>query len=412
MGDSDDQRDKNRTRWIVGCMTGTSLDGLDVALTEIRGSGLAMTAHFKGMVSMPLGDLSNQLRYFAEGNAAPPLDFMHAARRLGELHADAVALVCDQHLPKNATLDFVVAHGQTIWHAPGMREKVQKQESSKAENETENRAGAGQHRRCDTGMSWQLFDPWPIVRRMNVPVCFDLRQADMIAGGQGAPITPIADPILYRNAGIDMVVNLGGIMNVTLWTGVGCDGDELQAGDACPCNLLLDGMVKRLFSGETFDRDGELSGRGTAVESIWRRIETSLPVQGLGEHSLGREQCTDTLLDEFVAEFSSYDRNDVVRSALEYVIGTIDEISEAMCPEGIILAGGGARNNTLVREVQKRNLEISKVVLSDDLGIPCEAREAMGFAVLGALSQDGVPITLPQVTGAKEPGVAGVWAGI
>ena len=109
-----------RTRLVAGCMTGTSLDGIDVALADIRGTGFDMAATFRGLVSKPLGPLAKILRQFAEGNAAPPIDYLRAARALGELHADAVeALLADaKQLRSKRPLDFVVAHGQTIWHAP------------------------------------------------------------------------------------------------------------------------------------------------------------------------------------------------------------------------------------------------------------------------------------------------------
>src|SRR5262249_15695302 len=155
-------------------------DGLDVVLTAITGRGLDMRAQFIGMVSRPLGELREELRHFASGGAAEPIRFMRAARRLGELHADAVAALCAQEGCKD--LDFVVAHAQTIWHAP---------------DDPVTRGSGGGGGGVEAGVSWQLFDPWPIVRRLQVPVCYDLRQADLIAGGQGAPITPISDWVMY-----------------------------------------------------------------------------------------------------------------------------------------------------------------------------------------------------------------------
>ena len=172
-------------RFIAGCMTGTSLDGLDVALAEVRGRGVDLEAKLLGTIGRPLDDVRGPLLDLARGAAAPPINYLRAGRRLGELHADAIAALCARDLAHGATLDFVTAHGQTIWHAP------------------------------DERLSWQLLDPWPIVRRLGVPVCHDLRQADLIAGGQGAPITPVADAILYRDAGTATIVNLGGICNVT-----------------------------------------------------------------------------------------------------------------------------------------------------------------------------------------------------
>ncbi|MEM9417501.1 MAG: anhydro-N-acetylmuramic acid kinase [Planctomycetota bacterium] len=370
-----------RVRHVVGCMTGTSLDGLDAALVRITGTGLEMTAEFVGMISAPLPDpLRTTLLSMANGEPHPPIEFMRAARYLGVVHAEAVAQLLATHA-KDLKPDFIVAHGQTIWHAPADR------------------------------LSWQLFDPWPIVRALQLPVCYDLRQADLVAGGEGAPITPIVDPMLYPGEHT-LIVNLGGIVNVTYWD----DGEEFSksapmACDVCPGNLLLDGLARRLFD-QPFDRDGQLSANGKWIEGLWRKFEQVLPIHGPGDGSLGQQHCSHATIDRIIAESGGAEREDLLHNAIEFIAQAIGEVCESLVPERVVLCGGGVNNPVLVAAIRSsiQNFEEAEVLVSDDLGIPCEAREAMGFAVLGALSQDGVPITLPQVTGAEKPGVAGVWA--
>lgn len=380
-----DQHDSQRVRFVAGCMTGTSLDGLDAALVKIEGSGLEMKATFLGLVSKSLGPLADQLRHFAEGRAAVPLDYMKAARRLGELHAEAIAELCNNNLQSPPTpvggsvprLDFVVAHGQTIWHAPAER------------------------------LSWQLFDPWPIVRALKVPVCYDLRQADLIAGGQGAPITPIADWVMYGSGG--GIVNLGGICNITDTVG---EIHDIEGGDIYPCNILIDGVVRLLFSPLQFDRDGAIAASGHVIPSLVDAIQESIRTALCGKASLGREDFGEAWLRRLVSENSEgIDARDFVASAVEVVAQGIAFHAQAAGLQELALAGGGTRNPVLVERIRKNCGHTSPelIVLSDDLGIPSEAREAMAFAVLGALSQDGVPITLPQVTGADKPGRAGAW---
>jgi 1,6-anhydro-N-acetylmuramate kinase len=385
--------DATRKRLIAGCMTGTSLDGLDAALAEITGTGLDIKARCVGMVSKPLGDLREELRHFASGGAAEPLRFLRAARHLGELHAEAVAELCEKHLPRGTTLDFVVAHGQTIWHAP---------------DDPETRASSG------SGVSWQLFDPWPMVRRLKVPVCYDLRQADLIAGGQGAPITPIADWVLFRDPNrTRQVINLGGVCNVTTLSIV---GDAAVGGrDVGVCNILIDGVVRELFNGQPFDQDGTIAASGKvhafASEYLRRdKLKRSEPAQGSDDIwivSLGREQFTPQWIRGFIeAAPPQLSPADVVASAVAAAAEQIQLV------RGVnILAGGGSRNRTLVQHLRERAacLQNTDVVTSEELGIPVDSREALCFAVLGALSQDNVPITLPQVTGAKSPGRAGAW---
>ncbi|MEM1108732.1 MAG: anhydro-N-acetylmuramic acid kinase [Planctomycetota bacterium] len=392
-----------RVRYVVGCMSGTSLDGLDAALTKITGTGLDMTAEFVGMVNAPLpAPLRTTLMSMANGEPHPPIEYMRAARYLGVVHAEAVAELLAKH-GDNLKPDFVVAHGQTIWHAPADR------------------------------LSWQLFDPWPIVRTLNLPVCYDLRQADLVAGGEGAPITPIADWVMYREKA-DVVLNLGGIANVTRLVKKSSEptGWHVRGFDIGPCNLLLDFFCRQL-TGQRFDRDGVKAGEGTlhCVETKEDKtgsmyldfISKITPMTDVGE-SFGREDFSDEMLSRLLEPFrETYSPQDILRNAVE----AVSQLCGAVCCSGkrgdIALAGGGARNKTLISAITSyvKGYEVydhssdtytpyaGRVILSDDLGIPCEAREAMGFAVLGALSADGVPITLPQVTGAESPGVAGVW---
>ncbi|MCE9592388.1 MAG: anhydro-N-acetylmuramic acid kinase [Planctomycetes bacterium] len=390
-------------RLVVGCMTGTSLDGLDATLVAITGHRLEMKAHYLGMVSRPLGALREELRHFASGGAAEPIRFLRAARTLGELHADAINDLLRESEIQNSKSEiaFAVAHGQTIWHAPGDRNASP-----------------------DAGLSWQLFDPWPIVRRVGVSVCYDLRQADLIAGGQGAPITPMSDWVMYRKPDVTrVIVNLGGICNVTVIPRGGGPA-AMTGGDIGPCNLLIDGVVRTLFPGHLYDEDGKISARMSYTgETMYRMIYGQSPLQSDEKpRSLGREQFTDTWVRDLALKARRYlpteapqpvfprDMHDVavLASAVESVAQRLAVyLRDVPGPYEVVLAGGGVRNKTLVNRIRAH--VSGDVVVSDEIGVPCEAREAMGFAVLGALSQDGVPITLERVTGSKTPGRAGAW---
>jgi anhydro-N-acetylmuramic acid kinase len=361
-------------RWIVGCMTGTSLDGLDAVLVRVVGRGLELEARFVGTESRPLGVLAGVLGDMAKGQPHEPIAYMRAARQLGQLHAHTVGELCRKHLPDGEALDFVVAHGQTIWHAP------------------------------DDHLSWQLFDPQPLVRQLGVAVCYDLRQADLIAGGRGAPITPVADQLMYRNQP-DAIINLGGVCNIT-HLGAVADGFDL-----CPCNLLIDRVVRYYYPDLSYDQDGALAAAGNADPAIFQALFAALPLGQDKRESLGRENLTDQAIADLVEPWR--DRctaEDVIASAVEAVAKTVASAVQRLGVSKVILAGGGARNSTLVGLIGHHCRGLAAVSLSDDVGIPCEAREAMGFAVLGALCQDRVVITLEQVTGSAKPGCAGVWA--
>jgi 1,6-anhydro-N-acetylmuramate kinase len=368
----------DRTRFIVGCMTGTSLDGLDAALVKVTGRGRSVSAELIEHVSRPFGKLRGSLNRLARGLPSQPVLYLRAARDLGEFHADLVADLCEKH--GDIAVDFIVAHGQTIWHAP------------------------------DEHMSWQLFDPWPIVHRIKCPVLYDLRQADLVAGGQGAPITVASDGVMFPGNGrARLIINLGGVCNVSMVPA--SDSDELDGFDLCPCNILVDGVVRNLFPEKLYDDGGMMAGVGKHSDVVFNLIMKHPFFEVCPNRSTGREDFDDDWIENLVAEASEYlEPNDLIASAVEAVAIVIGRLVKKLrCPQ-VVLAGGGTKNMFMVNRI-KRLCEPAEVLLSTDFGIPVEAREAMGLAVLGALSHDGVPITLTRVTGAKKPGVAGAWAG-
>ena len=390
-----------RTRWVVGCMTGTSIDGLDSALATIDGEGEKIEARFVGAVHGPLGALRDILTSLARGEPHPPIRYMLAARQLGQLHAEAVAELCVRHLPKSAALAMVVVHGQTICHAPP----------------TANRAESPDQ--AEPGLSWQLFDPWPLVRRLGVPVLYDLRQADLIGGGQGAPITPMADWIMFRHPSRHrVIVNLGGICNHTdLPPGGGIE--QVGGGDWGPCNLLIDGLVRRLFPSLDYDVDGRIAARGRPgdfIDGAMKSIDALRQQRDNfgGRHaSLGRENIGDPLIDRIAAaaDADGIAPEDLIASAVEWVAAMIHrQVSRIADAADIVLAGGGALNPYLVERIDAGRRSTDRLIRCDELGVPATGREAVAMAVLGAATQDGLPITLPQVTACLNPGKAGTWS--
>ncbi len=356
-------------------MTGTSLDGLDLALTRISGRGLGMTAALVGHHAAELpAALRDTLAALAGGAAMAPVQILRAQRHLGVVHAQACAQLMAQHA--EVSLDAVIAHGQTVCHAPG------------------------------DGLSWQLFDPWPLVRTLKVAVGYDLRQADLIAGGQGAPITPLADWVMFRAAG-DAVVNLGGIVNVTR---LGTTPAAVRGGDVGPANLLLDGLCAALCH-EPFDREGRRAMAGNPSAELIAEVHAAVH-ERLTDATLGREQFGAAWSNDLAQSLAArHAVSDVLAAAAEVVAQIAAGHPTLLDAKRWLLAGGGVRNAALRAAFERAAAAAgARLGLTDAVGVPAEAREAMGFAVLGALSQDGHPATLPGVTGAQDPGVAGVWA--
>jgi anhydro-N-acetylmuramic acid kinase len=359
------------TRLIAGCMTGTSLDGLDAALVEIEGRGLQMSARCVRGVSRPLGGLGGRLREMTRGEPISASAAAELARDLAGAHVEAL-----RECLGGARPDLVCVHGQTVCHAPPI--------------------------------SWQLLNPWPICRSLHVPVVFDLRGADLAEGGQGAPITPMADLVLFGDAERSRaVVNLGGFCNVTVLPATrGRTGDaaaEIEGRDVCACNHVLDGLARALLD-LPFDESGRRARTGRVQEKLTTELAGLLIAQSSAGRSLGTG-------DEFAAWTEQARRKgsseDVLRSACDGLGRVI--ASAVMGADDVVLAGGGTRNAVLVRAISDHLGQAATT--TDELGVPAEFREAACMAVLGALCQDRTPITLSRVTGVRAPAPpAGCWA--
>lgn len=349
-------------------MTGTSLDALDACAVRAHGRGLAMRTEVVGGVTRPLGALAPRLRALAEGRPMTAGDIARLALEFGELHAGAVGeLIDDVGRPA-----LVALHGQTVFHAPPA--------------------------------SWQMINPWPVAERAGCPVVSDLRGADLARGGQGAPITPMADWVMFRSpVETRAVVNLGGFCNMTLLP-TGDSPERVSGRDVCACNHLLDGAARTAL-GLDFDPGGENAGKGTADETAKRELVRVLTAQSGAGRSLGTG-------DEGVAWVSSWNAKLSGPDLLASCIGALAEVI-ASATDGaarVILAGGGALNATLAHAVARcAGVPVGR---SEEFGVPVGMREAAQMGVLGALSMDGVPITLPKVTGVSSPApIAGAWIG-
>ena len=359
-------------RLVAGCMSGTSIDGIDAALVRMVGRGLNIRAMVERTVNLRFGRFAEHLRAIAGQKPVPAGVIAYASHKLGSLHLSIL-----RKLMGRENISLAAVHGQTVYHRPPL--------------------------------SWQLLNPAPIAYGLGVPVVYDLRAADLALGGLGAPITPIADFILFRDESEPRtIVNLGGFCNITHIPARPESADleawlaEVSGGDVCACNQLLDGLARELL-GKRFDQDGRAAGRGQVLNELLALFCQQLQAQRNARRSLGS---VDELRNNVAPSFTGKQPKpeDVLRTACAAIAATIVSGRES---DHLILAGGGALNRTLVSEL--RNRSAGKVSLSDDYGIPVTHREAVGMAILGALCQDGVPITLPQVTGITRTPVAGAW---
>ena len=359
-----------RERWALGTMTGTSLDALDVSLIRASGEGLSMRVQIEAHATHDLGALRPWLRAAAEGAALSARDFASLALDFGRMHAAAMQAVAGER-----RIDLAAIHGQTIFHAPPL--------------------------------SWQLVNPWPVAQALRCPVVSDLRGADLALGGQGAPITPLADWILFRADAPQVIVNLGGFCNITWLPAARTTLDGIGGADVCPCNHLLDAAARAALQ-QPFDRDGACAASGASEPEARMELLDTLDRATRAGRSLGTG-------DEAVAWVTRHagllPPADLLATTADAIGTHIGAIAMRRAPDAqrLVLAGGGARNRALCAAIHRGAGGVNATP-STDLGVPVEARESSEMAVLGLLAHDGVPITLPAVTHRAGSGARdGLW---
>jgi anhydro-N-acetylmuramic acid kinase len=351
----------------VGLMSGTSLDGVDAALVDVapRGDGYALD-----LMRFETFAFDEALLEALQSALPPNRGSIPAAaelhRMLGETFARAAKTVADDRL-----VGYVASHGQTVFHD-------------------------GAH-----SVTLQLGDAFLIRERVRATVCYDFRSADCASGGHGAPLIPYVDALLFAHANEDRVaVNLGGIANVTL---LGKSGD-VAAFDTGPGNMLIDAFVRARSSGRTrMDRDGALAASG--------RVDAGLLAAMLSDPYFAQKPPKSTGREHFGEQFLTWHEARLSALSLEDALATLAELTAAslanavrdcgFSPARAIVAGGGARNRHLMARVAAR-LSPASVETTDAMGIPAEAKEAIGFAVLGYETLRGRASNVPRATGASQ----------
>ena len=350
-------------RKVVGCMTGTSLDAIDVAALTVDGHGLDMRVQVETQATLPLGALGPRLRAMAEQQPMTAGEIAQLGQDFSRLHITAIKGACGRQKP-----DLIAIHGQTVFHQPPL--------------------------------SWQFLTPAPIAWELNANVVYDLRAADIAAGGQGAPITPVADWILFRHSSERRaIVNLGGFCNVTRLPAHD-NYRHLDGGDVCACNQILDRMARALLE-LPFDRDGQVALQGQVNEGAMADLVRQLGTQADAGRSLG----TGDELGDWAGRHALEEVSDALRTACAAIAEVI--IAKCVPTDRLVVAGGGVRNRALMQELRARSPV--PVVTSDELGIPATLREAASMAILGALCEDVIPITIPRITGVLRAPISGSW---
>jgi len=366
---------------IVGLMSGTSLDGIDAVLANFSGTTEADLAwSVKAFVSIPYTPQQRRQIHDAIERGTPG-NLCRLGADLGEWLAAAALAVCEAAGLAPDDVDLIGSHGQTIWHVPpasGVR-----------------------------GATLQLGDPATIAERTGIPVVSDFRSRDVAAGGQGAPLVPWQDRVLFSLPGrCRVLLNIGGIANLT-WLPPKGDRTPLLAFDTGPGNMVIDAAVERATGGrETFDRDGRWAGRGRVDEVLLAELLAHSFFQQPPPKSTGREVFGHPYLQQIVRRQPPADEQewaDLIATATALTARSIADAMHGWVTQHglseVIISGGGARNPTLIAMIRDA-LAPTRVVTGEALGIDPDAKEALAFAALAWAFACGIPGNVSEATGA------------
>jgi len=424
---------------VAGIMSGTSADGIDVALCRISPAKELSSRSTQTLSSRPersaverptapsaspqpfappklklLGHrafpydkkLRTKILSIAAGDPTTAAELTQLSWHLGNLYADAVASTA---LDLNLQPQLIALHGQTIFHQGAH------QGAHQGVHQAAPATFLGKPLRCTS----QIGEPSLIAERLHLPVVSDFRPADLVAGGQGAPLVPMLDYCLFRHTTKNrLLLNLGGIANITALPAA-CTTADVLAFDTGPANMLIDALMQRLYN-RRYDRNGAVAARGKVLTPVLDRLLADPYFSAAPPKSCGREEYGTAFADRFLTLCKSAPNEDIIATATAFTAATILNAYRRFCwphlgqhaplarATELIAAGGGANNITLMRMLTGHLKPLGiKVSTTASTGLPVEAKEAAAFALLGWLTWHHLPGNIPSATGATHPVILG-----
>ncbi len=373
----------------LGIMSGTSADGIDVALVRISAQG-ARLENFAAIIFSPA--VREKILALGEGRAVPAGEISQLNFLLGEIFADAALSACKKFRVAASRIAFIGSHGQTVFHQGVPSAFYGKKIAS----------------------TLQIGEPSVIAARTGITTVGDFRPADMAAGGQGAPLVPFVDYLLYRDGKIGRAaLNIGGISNVTVIP-ARAQVKDVFAFDIGPGNMVMDALVRRFSGGrKLFDRDAEMARYGKLLPGLLEFLFSDEFLAKRPPKTAGREQYGSGFVNALLSRPESRHAapEDLVHTATIFTaLAILDAIHRFVGPRAkikeLIVSGGGARNPLLMAQIAA-GLRGIRISTSDEYGVPGDAKEAFAFALLAHETLQGRTANVPGATGAKRTAVLG-----
>ncbi|MCY4545001.1 MAG: anhydro-N-acetylmuramic acid kinase [Gemmatimonadetes bacterium] len=379
-------------RRIIGLMSGTSADGIDAAVIHLRGKDHALTLDVLGFDTAPFpSGLRDRLMEVSDSETGRIDEICRLHFELGELFAGAAINAAGAAGLSMSEIDLIGSHGQTVHHLPGRVARFG----------------------VETGATLQIGDPSVIAQRTGVVTVGDFRAADVARGGQGAPLVPYVDYLLFRHSSRSRgLLNLGGIANLTVLP-ADPKPEDVMAFDTGPASMLID-TVARMELGRDMDEDGAGARRGKPDENLVADVLSMPYFERPPPKSTGRELFGDRCAEALVraGREAGLEGDDLLATATEITVRSIKDACHRFVEpvvtqlDEMIVSGGGARNKFMLERLAGA-LSPVEVATSDDHGLSSDAKEAVAFAVLADQTVRGRPGSLPGATGADRPAVLG-----
>lgn len=378
---------------VLGLMSGTSADGIDVALVKISGAPPRINAKLVDFAALPFPDkVRAQVLRIAEGEPVPSGEISQLNFHLGGIFAGACLDACRQFRISPRKIALIGSHGQTIFH----------------------QGAPSNYHGARIASTLQIGEPAVIAARTGITTVGDFRPADMAVNGQGAPLVPFVDYVLYRDAKRGRVaLNLGGIGNITVIPRK-AKPREVIAFDTGPGNMVIDALVKRFTRGaQSFDRDARIAQRGSYLPRLINALMRDPYLRKAPPKTAGREQYGHVFVNQLIQQGRAERAKpeDLVRTATIFTaFSVIDALHRWVLPKTqipqLVVSGGGVHNPLIMAQLAAALPNID-VIPSSRLGVPEDAKEALAFAILAHETFQHRASNLPSATGARCPAILG-----
>ena len=371
-------------KYAIGLMSGTSADGMDAALVSISGCSINTVVELVDFVSIEYReDFRNELLRLAKGNEGGSRDLSRMNFALGDEMKKACSILLDKSGINKKDIAFVGSHGHTFYHEPNSVNYVGHTVRS----------------------TFQLGESAVVSSYLGCPVVSDFRVSDLAHGGQGAPLVPYTEYILYGHKNVNYgLLNIGGIANITL-IGKDFDLSDVIAFDTGPGNMVLDNLVSRFSSFSIrYDKNGDWAKKGRVNDKLLSFLLDDPYLKKEPPKTTGREYYGEEYINRLLKMAEGISKEDILRTVTALTAECVNIAINSFFPfkpEEILVGGGGASNSTMMEELNKRTGILSvKNEFSD-------AKEAIAFAILANERLNNIPNNAPRSTGANEPVVMG-----